>query len=114
MADRTIVDPQTASRDGITPTWHAATASVGDSFPNTGKVMLHVKNAGSETVLTIQTPGLVDTLAVAERTVTIAATTGEKLIGPFPTSQYNQTNGRVYLDWSSVTSVTFAVYKYVD
>jgi len=108
---RTTVSAQTLVRTGITPTYNAATATDGDAFENDGKTFIHVKNAGSQITLTIQTPGTVDGLAVTDRTVTIPATTGDKMIGPFPTSQYNQSDGKVYLDWSGVTTVTFAVVR---
>lgn len=111
MGTRTTVAVQECVRAGITPTYNAATATDGDAFTNDGKTMLSVLNTGSESTLTIQTPGTVDGLAIADRTVVIPATTGKKFIGPFPPTQYNQSDGKVYLDWSSATGVTFAVVR---
>jgi hypothetical protein len=101
------------ARTGITPTYNAATAPAtgGDGFSNDGKTFIHVLNTGTEKTLTIQTPGTVDGLAISDRTVTIPATTGNKMIGPFQTSIYNQSDGKVYLDWSLETAVTFAVVR---
>lgn len=108
---RTTVTVQDLSRAGVTPTFNAGTATDGDAFINDGRTMIYVLNTGAETTLTIQTPGTVDGLAVAERTVVVAATTGKSAIGPFPTSMYNQTDGKVYLGWSQVSGITFAVLR---
>jgi hypothetical protein len=75
-------------------------------------MFLYVKNAsGSPITVTIDTPGLVDGLAIANLTVSVPATTGERMIGPFPPGIYNQADGNVYVDWSSVTSVTAGVFR---
>ena len=111
MAARTTVTPQTLVRAGITPTYNAATVTQGDGFSNDGFTFIHVLNTGVQSVLTIQTPGTLDGQAVADRTVTIPATTGTKMIGPFPPDQYNQSDDQVYLDWSSVSGVSFAVVR---
>lgn len=108
---RTTVTIQTLVNSGITPSYNAATVTDGDAFTNDGNTFIHVLNAGAEKTLTIQTPVTVGGIAVAEVTVTIPATTGTKLIGPFETTIFNQSDGRVYLDWSAVTGVTFAVVK---
>lgn len=59
------------------------------SFVNNGRTILQVRNTvGTSRVVTIETPGTVDGLAVAERTVTVGA--GKTAyIGPFPRSIYN-------------------------
>jgi hypothetical protein len=89
----------------------AAAAGTGNMYPCDGKTWLHVKNTGTIKVLTIQTPGTVDGLAVAERTVSIPATTGDKVIPPMPPSQYAQADGQVYVDLDLETAVTFAVFR---
>lgn len=108
---RTTVTPQQLARAGITPSYNAATVTDGDGFANDGRTFIHVKNTGVETTLTIQTPATVRGFAVAEDTKTIPATTGDKMYGPFEPELYNQANGQVYLDWSQVTGVTFAVVR---
>lgn len=99
---------QTITRAGVVPTANAA-AGGGDKFPNTGVEFLIIKNgdSGSHTV-TIPLPILVDGEAVSSRTVVIAAGV-EKVIGPFPTSQYNDTGGFVNLTYDAVTAVTVKV-----
>lgn len=79
------------TRDGLTtPAGTAFTAGDTGSFTNDGKTFLRVRNTGaSAAAFSITTPGTVDGLAVANRSVTIPITTGDKLIGPFPPSFYN-------------------------
>ena len=52
-----------------------------------------------------------DGLAVANLAVVVIAASGDKIIGPFPPGIYNQSDGSVYVDWSSETAVTFAVLR---
>jgi hypothetical protein len=72
---------------------------------------IHVKNgSGGTLTVTIQTSVTLDGLAVSDLTVTIA-NGAEKMIGPFPLQYYNQTDGSVYVDWSTITSVTVAALR---
>lgn len=98
----------TTSRAGAKINQVAANGG-GDAFVNTGVELLVIKNAdsGAHTV-TIVSQSTVDGLAVSDRDVVIPA--GEEwVIGPFPTNVYNDTNNRVQLSYSAVTSVTVAV-----
>jgi hypothetical protein len=112
---RTAVVPQSITRAGTTPTYAAPNASGngGNSFVNDGQTILHVKNASAGPItVTIQVPNTVDGLAVASRTVSVPATTGDMLIGPFPAGVYNQPDGSVYYDCgASATSITQAVLR---
>jgi len=105
MATLTVQHP---SRSANAITQPAAEAG-GDVFPNTGKELLLIKNGSASPItLTIATPATVDGLAVSDRTVAIPA--GEThLLGPFPTSYYNNASGQVALTYSDATSVTVAV-----
>jgi len=103
---RTEITVQQSSLAGITPTFNAAIAD-GHMFKNDGNVIIEVKNAaGADVTVTIQTPAKVQGIDLAEITVTVPATTGHKLIGPFDPSLFNQSNGMVYVDYSSATAVT--------
>lgn len=107
-----VLSSQSIVRAGLSPAY-ASAAGGGDSFANTGKEFLHVKNddASSKTV-TIVTQSTVDGLSVSDRTVTVPA--GEsRMIGPFQTAIYNDDNSRVNVTYSAVTSVTVAVFKFV-
>lgn len=107
---RTTLAVQTISRDGITPSFTAANVD-GHEINNSGRMFLYVKNGDASPItVTIVTPGTVDGLAVADKTVTVPAT-DEEVIGPFPPQYYNQAPGEtdtVFVDFSAVTSVTIA------
>jgi hypothetical protein len=111
---RVTVTPQTCVATGIVETFVAATAD-GISIPGDGQTKVHVKNTGTEKTVTIQTPETRGGLAVAEQAVVVAATTGDKIIGPFPPAQYNRASGasdagRVWIDWSLETGVTYSCF----
>lgn len=97
------------------PVMHAAAAS--DSFDNNGDVMLLVRNAsGSAVTVTIDAPGAANPYPSgkqfdADVDVSVPATTGERLIGPFPPARFNDSSGRVQLSWSATTSVTWAAVR---
>jgi hypothetical protein len=108
---RAALTVQQISRSALTPTYTAANASGGNSIPNNdGQIFVIVKTGGTGCVVTAQTPGTVDGLAVADRTWTIG-TSAERHIGPFPPNVYNQADGSVYLDFDSVTSVTLSAER---
>ena len=111
MADRVELTVQQAVRTGVTPTYNSASAN-NNTFANDGHTIIEVKNtSGSPINVTIETPGTVDGNAVADLVVAVPATSGDKIIGPFPPSIYNQTGGVIYLDWSATTNVTVAVIR---
>lgn len=107
MATLTV---QNISLAGITPTYAAAAAG-GDEFANTGDTFFQIKNGGSEITLTIQTPAKIEGIDIAEITVTIPATTGDKMIGPFDPAIFNASTGRVVVTYSSETSITVGAFK---
>lgn len=109
---RTALTPQVITRAGIAPTYSAANVD-GHSWPNSGNQLLQVKNAsGSPVTVTFPIPVMVDGQAVASKTVSVPATTGDRLIGPFAPGQYNQLNGDLNVDFSAVTSVTVALLQF--
>lgn len=75
MATRTT---QVVTTAGLAPTYHAATATTGDKVLPSDDTIVHIKNAsGVSTAAVFATPGTVDTLAIADRTVTVAAGTDQ-------------------------------------
>lgn len=73
-------------------------------FPNDGATKLIVQSTAGADV-TIETPGTVDGLAVADKVIAIAATK-VYVIGPFPTSTYNDTaTGKVKVTVSANTDI---------
>src|SRR5512139_1133774 len=108
------------SRTGLSVTRTAAGASpllnVVDTFQfnNTGKEFLHfMKSGAGACTVTISTPGTVDGLAIADRTVTVAATTGDIIIGPFPPATYNTAGTATFAGFtvSEVTGLTVAIVR---
>lgn len=104
---------QDVTRAGITPTYAAASAG-GDSFTPGNDVWLHVKNtnAASRTV-TVDTPRtVIADVDMGNPVVTVPATTGDKMMGPFPVSIFAQTNdGLADITYSADAGVTVAVLK---
>lgn len=108
---RTDLTAQAISRAGLAPAFAAANVD-GHSWANNGRQFLYVKNAaGAPITVTFPIPVTVDGQAVASKTVSVPATTGERLIGPFP-AQYQQADGDVWVDFSAVTSVTVALLSF--
>lgn len=106
MADITV---QTISRSGLEATYQAC-AGGGDKFVNTGVEFIHIKNVDvADKTLTMALQATVDGQSVAAKTVVITAGE-ERLVGPFPTA-YNDSQSKVNLTYSAVTSLTIAVLK---
>lgn len=103
---------QQMSSHGLAGAYTAVTAN-NDQVVNNGRRFVHVKNTGGGSLtVTVNIGQTFDTQAVAATTVTVPATTGDKVIGPFP-SGYNQPDGtgNVFIDYSTTTGVTRAVYE---
>ena len=79
----------------------------GDQFANTGFELLlvrHTNGGGSAATLTVPIQKQIDSEDVADKTISIGA--GEThLVGPFPREFYNDADGNVQLQWSSVTDL---------
>ena len=94
---RTAISVQDLDRSGLVPTMTTANKTDGNKFVNDGKTIIYVYAHSTAPTITIQTPGSVDGLAIADRTVSVTAS-DRKFIGPFPPSQYNQGDDEVYID----------------
>jgi hypothetical protein len=103
--------PQALSDGGITPAYTGSLLTTNvHKFKNDGKTIVHVKKSGAGAcTMTITTPKQVGGLDVAERTVTVAASTGDNMVGPFQPSIYNDGSGDVAITFSEVTGLTMAV-----
>lgn len=114
MAD-VAVTVQQITEVGLSPSFQGSlSASDRYQFPNDGRTILHVKKSGAGScVATVVTPGTVGVgdLAIADRTVTIAASTGDVMIGPLPPSVYNDANGLCSVTFSEITGLTMAVLR---
>lgn len=77
---------------------------------NNGKTFLHFKKTGAGIcTVTIVTPGTVRGLAIADQTVSVPATTGDVMIGPFDPGTFDDGNHDVSFTLSDVTGLTVAV-----
>jgi hypothetical protein len=109
---RTALATQQVADEGTVITMTAANVD-GHILDGGGDVLLKVTNGSGVSVnVTVQTPGTVDGLAVAEQIVAVAAG-ATKYIGRFQPSTYDRPvgaadEGKVYVDFSAVTSVTVA------
>ncbi|NJO81675.1 MAG: hypothetical protein HC828_02150 [Blastochloris sp.] len=81
----------------------------GDSFPNSGKTFVEVVN-GSGSSITVNIAAVLDGVTDASfRSVAVPAG-ARRIIGPFPTSPYNDSNSRVNLTYSATASVTVGAF----
>lgn len=105
---RTLITPQAVGSGGKVATYEAANAA-GNSFQLTSGRLLHLKNGGASVCnVTVETPLTVDGLAVADRSIAVAA--GTNLFLALGTQDvYRQPGGVVFIDYDQVTSVTVAV-----
>lgn len=104
---------QEITRAGIDLT-DTGSLSISDSyeFENDGRTFLHVKKSGAtDCTVTVATAAEVDGKAVADLTVTVPATTGDKMIGPFPRDVYNDSDGKVSVTFSNITGLTVAAAR---
>ena len=110
MAD-VIRTPEKISRNGIDLTDISGLLTADTQvIRNNGKVFLHFKNTGAGAcIVTFITQGTVDAQAIADRTVTVPATTGDIHVGPFPPDIYNDASRDLRLTLSEVTGLTMAV-----
>ena len=105
---RTALTVNEVVETGLTFSASSANAD-GHSLVNTDRnaaLFIYVNNGGGGSIdVTVQTPGTVRGNAIADVVVAVGAGAA-KLIGPFPASIYNQSEGTVYVDFSGVSSVT--------
>jgi hypothetical protein len=104
---------QVIDQDGLAPSY-AAAAGGGDKFVPGEKTFLHVKNtSGAPITVTLVTPGDKSGLAIADQTVSVPATTGDRMIGPLKKSLFADPadSGKGSITYSGVTNLTVAVLE---
>jgi hypothetical protein len=93
MAD-VIVTPIKANDIGVSPSPQAMSTADTYYVRNNGKVVLHfLKTGAGAATITITTPKTVGGLAVADRTLNVAATTGDEFISFTNRDLYNDASG---------------------
>ena len=107
MADRNVEQVTSA---GLDATAHNATAGPGEDTVPPDSIVRAINGSGGSVTLTVVTPGTVDGLAIADRTVAVPA--GEHRYVRVPRVPYRDpADGRVHLQWSAAASVTFEVIR---
>lgn len=112
MADVRLTVQEINRAAGLTPTYKTDMSASDTYFvANDGRTFLHCTNSGgSDSVITVVTPGTVDGQAVADKTFTVAQTSGNKMIGPFPPNLYNAA-GEFSFTLTNATDVDCAVFR---
>ena len=96
--------------DGGSPTFAAADAA-GDEFLNSGRTFLIVKNGGTAAInVTVNSQKPCNYGFDHDIVVSVAAG-AEEWIGPFSRERFNDSNGKVQVSYSDVTSVTVAIVE---
>ena len=115
-ADQLAVQEYHRDATALAPTYTSASSN-GHEFDNTdGDVLLLVKNvSGASVNLIVDQAEEVDGTPV-QKTIACADTTSTApcVIGPFPTSYYNDSSEEVQITWSSTGSVSVAAVKPKD
>jgi hypothetical protein len=72
----------------------------------------HIKNtSGGSITCTLTTAGTYQSHAIADTVITVGATTGEQMVGPFKKDIYNANDGNIDITWSATAGVTIGVFK---
>ena len=117
MAARADLTVEVAARHTpIVPSFSIAVVASGHKFLNDGRTFLYIKTdtVGTECLITIQMPTSsdVDGLVVDDITFDLLDDS-DYIMGPFPPGTYNQTDGKVYIDWedANIGGVSTAVVR---
>jgi hypothetical protein len=96
----------------VTPQFAPAAAG-GDTFDPDPRTFLFYRNTNAATRrVVVAVPGLIYGQALTDVTVTVPATTGEKLVGPLDHALANPTSRRVDITYpDGVTGVTVAAVR---
>lgn len=93
----------------------SADATNNHSFTNTaGDVFLIIENGHTATVtITVLTPQTITSADLTVEDPEFATAAGEtRLIGPFPPTTFNQTDGKVYFDIDVDTATTISAIQH--
>jgi hypothetical protein len=107
-----LLTTQQVAMTGLAPTYSAVTAS--DTIPTESDGMfLHVKNANASpcTVTITDNSRTVAGAASANFSVSVPATTGDRLIGPIPRAAASSGAGTITVTYSPTSSVTAALFR---
>jgi len=110
MATLTI---QNVNHTGVAESF-VAVAAGGDQFANDGRIFIHVKNTnGASRDVTINSQSNCNQGFDHDIVVTVPATTGERVIGPFSPGRFNDGSGNAQITYEADSGVTIAVMRLV-
>jgi hypothetical protein len=105
------ITPQQPGLNPAAPTFVACDVA-GDSFANDGRILLHYRNTNAAARnATINSVKACDQGSDHDVLVNVPLTTGERIVGPFSPSRFNDVNGKVQITYDAVTNLTVAVIK---
>jgi len=108
MATLTLSSPSAATAVDLSA---VSAEAGGDKFKNNGRTLFYAKNTNaSSRTITLQTAQSLDSIAIADVTITLAQDE-EKLIGFLLPRYFNDSDGFVNVSYSAVTGVTVAAIK---
>ena len=115
LADTVTVSVQPAVNSGLTPT-RTASGLVASSrtykVRNDGKTfLLFLKSGAGTCTVTVTTPGTIGGLSISDRTITVGASTGDIVAGPFPPRVFNDSNGDLSFTLSDTVGLSLAAIK---
>jgi hypothetical protein len=105
-----VLTVQEVSLTGLSLAFAAAAAG-GDEFANTGREYLHVKNASAGDVTVTFDSVAPCNQGYDHNVAVVVPAGGERIIGKFEPGRFNNSNNRVAVSYSGVTSVTVAAVK---
>lgn len=109
-----VLAVQAISRAGLNPALAAASAG-GDSFPNTGRVFLRVKNAHATLARTVTVASQLSAGATPQGSVKTDLVVSvpalqERWIGPLDPAGFNDSSNRVVATYSTEADLTVGAY----
>lgn len=97
---------------GVNPTLNPATNVLGDQCANDGNVILFFRNTSAIVVtVTINAVTLCNQGFDHDVQFTLPVTSGEQLVGPFPTSRFNTADGFITWTYSGASGVSVGCYR---
>lgn len=111
---RQALTPQVLPKESalLNPTYATLTGATGISFPNTGHEVVAVINGSTASTATVNFAGAPLGQTITPFSVALpTSNTTPQFLGPFHPTQFNDANGNVNIDLSSVTGLTVAVLQ---
>lgn len=106
-----LLTPQTVAKTGLAPTYSAVNATDTIAQANGVVQFLHVKNANASacTVTLVDGSKTPAGSNASNPTVSVPASTGDRMIGPLPNIMADTTTGLLSVQYSVTASVTAAL-----